>query len=290
MSIASRLGRIIGLLALAAALAGCSAIKLGYNNLGEVAYWWLDGYVDFDDDQTARVREDLARLHQWHRTDELPQLGKLLQSMDQAAPGDIGAPQFCAFFGHLRERLDAIADRAEPALVTLATSLTSEQLLQVERKFQKSNAAFRKEWIRPPAAERTEKRFDQFLERSEMIYGKLDEPQRLALRGQLQQSAFDPVRTLAGRERRQRDMLQTLRKITAPSLPFGEARGWMHGLMDRLREPADAADRAYQNALIEEGCRSFAVLHNSTSSAQRAAAVRRLRAYQRDLRELAAQR
>jgi hypothetical protein len=32
MTTESRLGRIIGLLALAAVLAGCSAVKLGYNN------------------------------------------------------------------------------------------------------------------------------------------------------------------------------------------------------------------------------------------------------------------
>jgi hypothetical protein len=63
----------------------------------------------------------------------------------------------------------------------------------------------------------------------------------------------------------------------------------MRGYFERLREPANAADRAYQQALIDESCGSFAALHNSTNAAQREAAVRRLRAYQRDLRELSAQ-
>src|SRR5882724_11445070 len=71
MTTASRLGRIIGLLALATALAGCSAIKLGYNNLDHLAYWWLDSYVDFSGEQGTQVRENLAQLHQWHRTEEL---------------------------------------------------------------------------------------------------------------------------------------------------------------------------------------------------------------------------
>src|SRR6185369_14770287 len=71
----TRLGRIIGLLALAAALSACSAIKFAYNNIGEVAYWWLDSYVEFSDEQSLRVREDLTRLHLWHRTNELPRFG-----------------------------------------------------------------------------------------------------------------------------------------------------------------------------------------------------------------------
>ena len=57
MNTASRVARIIVLLTLAVALAGCSAIKLGYNTLGEVAYWWLDSYIDF----AQRVVAELDR-------------------------------------------------------------------------------------------------------------------------------------------------------------------------------------------------------------------------------------
>jgi hypothetical protein len=40
--------------------------------------------------------------------------------------------------------------------------------------------------------------------------------------------------------------------------------------------------------LIEESCRNLSALHNATSAEQRQSAVRRLRAYQRDVRELTA--
>jgi len=290
MTIASRLGRIIGLLALASALAACSAIKLGYNNLDEFAYWWLDNYVDFSDDQASRVREDLVRLHRWHRAHELPRLIAVLHGMEQVAPGDISAAQACTFFTRLQERLDVLADQAEPAVVTLATGLAPEQLAHLERKYRKNNAEFRKEWIRPTPAELAEKRFEQFLERSEMVYGKLDEPQRAVLRRQVQQSVFDPKRILAERQRRQQDALQTLRKVAGQPIPLEEARNLLRGYLDRVREPPDAAERAHRQALINEGCSTFAALHNSTSAAQRDAAARRLRAYQRDLRELGTQK
>jgi hypothetical protein len=162
--------------------------------------------------------------------------------------------------------------------------------VHLERKYQKVNADFQKEWIRPAPAEQVEKRFDQFVERSEMIYGKLEEPQRAVVRAQLQQSAFDAKRVLAERQRRQRDLLQTLRKLAGQPVGIAEARSLMRAYLDRVREPPDAAARQYVQSLIDEGCRSFSALHNSMGAAQREVAIRRLRAYQRDLQELAAQK
>ena len=290
MKFSSRLRRIIGVLAAAAMLAGCSTIKLGYNNIDEIAFWWLDGYIDFNDDQEARVREDLARLHRWHRANELPRFAALLHDMEEAAPADITPAQVCGFVNRVRERLDALSVQAEPAVVTLATSITPEQLKNIERKYAKNNSKFRKDWINVHASDLADKRVEQFTERSEMIYGQLDDAQTGSLRKQLQSSAFEPQRILSDRQRRQRDMLDTLRAVTAPKVSLGEARVLMRGLLDRLRDPPAAADRARQQAMIDEGCRTFSVLHNSTTPAQRGAAVKRLRAWQRDLQELGPQR
>jgi hypothetical protein len=289
MTTVSRLGRIIGLLALTAALAACSAVKLGYNNLGEVAFWWLDSYVDFGNEQAPQVREDLARLHLWHRTHELPRLAEMLHNMEALAPGDISAAQACVFVEQVRERLNATAEQAEPAVITLALGLAPEQLLHLERKYERNNSRFRKEWLLPSAAERADKRFKQFAERSQNIYGNLDASQRAVLRRELAQSVFDPNRILAERQRRQRDALETLRKLAGQPVSFDEARDLLRGYLARIQEPPDPDQLRHQRALIDDGCRAFAALHNSTSPAQREAAVRRLRAYQRDLRELAAQ-
>jgi hypothetical protein len=290
MTTLARLRRIIGLLALAAALTACSAIKLGYNNLGDLAYWWLDGYVEFSDEQASRVREDLARLHLWHRTRELPRFAELLRRIEELAPGDVSSGQTCAVFAQVLERLNATGEQAGPAVITLAMSLSPEQFQHLERKYARNNDEYRKEWVRPAPAEVAEKRYKLFLERSETIYGTLDKPQRAVLRRQVEQSMFDGRRLLAERMRRQRDALQVLRKLATEPVSFTEARSMLRGYFARVQQPPDTAERIYQKALIDEGCRNFAGLHNSTTPAQRQAAVRRLRAYQRDLGELAAQK
>jgi hypothetical protein len=288
-TIASRFARIISLLAVAAALAACSALKLGYNNLDEVAYWWLDGYIDFSDEQVPLVREDLARLHLWHRTQELPRLAGMLRSMEELAPGDITVAQACAFVPQLRERLDALTERAEPAVITLALGLAPDQLRHLERKYERNNASYRKDWIKPSPAAQHEKRLKLFLERAEMLYGRLDDPQREVMRRQVEQSIFDAKRVLAERQRRQQDALKTLHQIAGQSVEFVQARRLLRGYLERVQQSPDAAYRTFQQALIDEGCRSFAALHASTTPAQRETAVRKLQAYQRDLRELSAQ-
>ena len=64
----------------------------------------------------------------------------------------------------------------------------------------------------------------------------------------------------------------------------------MRGYIERFQASPDQRYRAYQEALIQEGCRHFAALHNSTTPEQRqGAAVRRLRAYQQIVIELTAQ-
>lgn len=276
------------LLTLSAGLCACSAVKLGYNTLDTVAYWWLDNYVDFSEQQAPLVRQDIARLHAWHRREELPRFVQLLQRMEQLAPGDLRPEQACTFVADFRERLAAAAGAAEPAAVTLATSLTAEQLQHIRRKYEKNNAAYTDDWIRLPRDEQLEKRYRQFLDRGETIYGRLDDPQRAALRSDVEHSSYDPSHILAERQRRQRDLLATLAQIRQPGVSFEEARRRLHGYVARALTPPDAQARAGQEALIAEGCHHFAVLHNSTTLGQREAAVRRLRAYQRELRELIA--
>ncbi|HZY18870.1 MAG TPA: DUF6279 family lipoprotein [Ramlibacter sp.] len=283
---APALARIIGLLSLAVALGGCSAIKLGYASLPEVGYWWLDGYLDFDDDQQPRMREDLARVHAWHRAEELPRIVQLLQSFERLAPAEVTADQACSFEPALRERFTALRQRVEPVVAGHALALTPAQLEHLERKFTQRNREFQNEWVRLSAADLLDKRLKAFVERAETVYGSLGEPQRTAVRQQLEGSAYNPAAVLAERRRRQQDTLAVLRRLAGQGAGFDEARLAVRGLFDRLVQSPDAGYRAYVDTMRQETCRSLAAVHRSTTAAQRDHAARRLRGWQRDLTEL----
>ncbi|MFD0669166.1 DUF6279 family lipoprotein [Ramlibacter sp. MAHUQ-53] len=279
--------RIIGALALASALAGCSALQLGYANAPQLAYWWLDGYFDFSDAQTPRVREALEQVHQWHRTEELPRLVALARQAEQLAAGDFGGAQACALYESGLARLDALRAQVEPVLAQFALTLTPDQLRHLARRFETNNEDFRKQWVTASAADRRERRLKLFAERLEMAYGKLEEPQRVVLRQQLEASPFDAARVLAERHRRQADTLQVLRQLQAPGTSPAEARRQLQALLARAQHSPDPAYRRLQEQATQHNCALVAAVHAAATPAQREASMRRLRAWQRDFSDLA---
>ena len=285
----ANLVRIIGLLSVAVALAGCSAIKLGYNSVPQVSVWWLDGYLDFTDDQEQRAREDLSRLHQWHRRQELPKLGVLLQQAERMVANEMTADEVCALVPPIRLRLAAIAGQAEPAAVTLALVLQPEQLTHLQRKYEKNNREYRKDWVDLPTQDRRDKQFKQYVDRIETFYGRLEDSQRDVIRSQVERGVFNAETNLRERRRRQQDILQTLRKLAGQPVSLPDARSAIHQLVERALRSPDPTYRSYEEALVRHGCEILAAVHQSTTPQQRQSAVRRLRAYQRDLDELAAE-
>jgi len=295
MAIVTKLLRIIGLLALggmcAGALTACSALKLGYGAAPEFVFWRLDAYLDLDDVQSARVRDDLSQLQQWHRGNELPRYVALLEQAERLAPTDITPAQACALVAQARDRIAALATFAEPAVAATAASLAPAQLQHLQKHYDRKDAEWRRDWLDATPAALLERRVKQMTGRAEMIYGTLDDAQRAVVQRVVAQTPVDARALFAERQRRQRDALQTLREVSSqPGMPAAQAREALRGYLARAQDSPDPAWRQKRDAWLQDSCRAFATLHASTTAAQREAAVRRLRAYQRDLRELAAQR
>ena len=283
----TRAARLLAALTLVVALASCSAIKLAYNNLAEVAYWWLDGYVDFSAAQAPKTRTELAALLAWHRDAELPKLVAVLQKAETLAPNDVTATQACELVADIRVRLMAVAERAEAPAAALAVTLSEAQLQTLERKYAKNNASYTREWIDLTPAQQQDKRYDKLLEQNEDFYGRLDNGQRELLRGLVAQSAFDARRVDVERRHRQQETLALLRSLRVQRTAAAEAQPAIRAHVQRIAEPPPGAGRRYQQAMQEEGCRNVAALHNATRPEQRQKAVQRLRAYEGDLRDLA---
>lgn len=272
------------------ALPGCNAIKLVYNAAPTASYWWLDGYLDFDDAQSARMREELAGLQRWHRSTQLPEYARLLQrAQTLVAAEQVSPAQACTLLEDARREIGNIAVPAGTGAANLVVSLTPEQLTHLEAKYAKSNEEFRKEWIDISPQKMREKRYEKTLERAENVYGKLDTPQRAVIRQQVEASSFDPKVQQAERVRRQQDTLKVLRGLAANQSTPEQAAQALKALFDRYRESPEPELRAYAQRQFNEGCQSFAVAHNAATPAQRENAVKRLMAYEKDVRDLAAQ-
>lgn len=282
----ARIAAIILVLVASLGLSACSAIKLGYSTLPDLAFWWVDGYVDLNEEQEPDVKRELVRLHDWHRREELPKLIDILARMEQMAAGEVSPQQACDIVAQVQVRIDAVAGQAAMTAGAIVPALTAGQLRHLERKYRSRNEDFFKDWVARPAPEQHEKRYELMLDRLESIYGRLDAPQRAVLRQAMERSMYAPGKILSERQRWQQDLLQALRQASVPDTPPATAASLVHAALQRMQQPPDMAYRAWRDALVQESCRTFSAVHQATTPAQREQAARRLRAYQRDLREL----
>jgi hypothetical protein len=286
-SLQSRRWWIIGALCLA--LAGCSAVRLGYNQAPTLAYWWLDGYADFDDAQTHEARLAIDRWFDWHRRTQLPDLAALLVRAQADVRRDATAQQTCRWWGELRTRSEAAIDRALPDIAAIAATLTPAQLRHVEQRYDKSNREFREEFLDGDRAERLQRSIKRTVERAEMLYGRLDDTQREALARRLAESPFDPERWMAERLARQRDALALLNRIAGDSLSQEQAVAALRAYVATWSRSPREDYRRYAEQLEQFNCRVAAAVHNGTTSAQRQQAAAKLHGWEEDLRALAGQ-
>jgi hypothetical protein len=282
---------IIGALCAVLVVAGgCSAIRLGYSQAPELLYWWLDGYADFDDAQTRRVRDALGRWFAWHRRTQLPDYAALLARAQADALADTTPDKACVWWNELRLRIDKAFAAAVPFAAELVPTLSAEQIQHIERRFAKSNDEFRDEYLKEDAAQRRKDAVRRGVERAETLYGKLDDAQRERVAAAVAASPFDPELWLVERQRRQQDALQVLRAVAAmnPERDRERIEAALQGWADRIATSPRPAYRRYADQLTRYNCSASAELHNSTSPAQRLAAVAKFKGWETDVRALAA--
>ncbi len=275
-----------GLLMLA--LAGCSVLRLAYSQADELSFWWLDGYVDFDDSQSPRVRDAIGRWFAWHRRTQLPDYAALLDRAATEVLQDTTPATACRWFADLRQRADAAVDQALPEAAAIAAGFSTDQLLHIERQQARNSAEFREDFLQPDPTERLARSVERATERAEQLYGRLGDRQRQRIAEGVRSSPFDAERWLAERQRRHRDLLNELRRLQGTDTNGGASTAGLRGYWQRVQRSPDDGYRRYQERLEAYNCDLSAQLHNLTTPAQRQEAQRRLRGWQSDLRRLAA--
>lgn len=287
-NVVSRLRIIVVMGLLAGLLAGCSAIRFGYNQAPDLLFWWLDGYADFDDAQSLRVRESLAQWFAWHRRTQLPDYANLLARAQADVLADTTPDRACRWWAELRQRGDLAAEQALPYAAELIPTLKPAQIQHVERRYARINEEFRDDYLDQDPVRREERALKRTVERAEFLYGMLDEPQRALVARLVAASPFDAEAWYAERVQRQQEALQLLRRLSSENASRDSALATLRAYGERMSRSPREPYRRYQEKLETYNCAFAASLHNATTPAQRQAAVARLKGWEADLRVLSA--
>ena len=276
------------LLAVAALLLlqACSAIKLGYQQLPTLSYWWLDSTVSFSGNQTPAAKEAIDKLYQWHRREELPGYAALLQRTADLSAGSVQPEQLCRVVDEVQARLDTLMRQAVAQAAPVAMGLGPRQLSHMARHWEQQNEEWEKEWLQGDADARMERRVDKALSRYNSFYGELSAAQTTLIKTQLAQSPWTAEWGRRDRQRRQQDLLSTLQRITQSNMTQAQAEAQLWGVWKRWLQPPDAGQRAVVQSLSQRACENLAQLHNTATPEQRVRVARRLRAYERDFLDL----
>ncbi|OWW22906.1 hypothetical protein AYR66_16120 [Noviherbaspirillum denitrificans] len=275
---------------LALLLAGCSALRIGYANGDTFVYWWLDGYVDFTNEQKPWVKAHIDRLFDWHRKTQLRDYAQLFGQVQQRLQrGSMRPEDIREDFDAIRKRASAVLEKSVPELTDLALAIEPGQIAHLERKFASNNDKYRKEYLRGSVDDRQRLRFKNVMKQAEYWFGNFSDEQEAIIRKASDARPLDNDIWMAERLRRQQDMLQMLRKIHAEK-PSREVVGKMirdfiaHGFENFTY----AEHKAFFDGSAEGMAQMIATIVNVATPEQKAHAVKRLQKLIEDCHELAA--
>ena len=264
----------------ALALAGCSGVRLVYDNADTFIRWRMLQFLDVHGEQADELDERIARFMRWHRVNALPKYAR--DADDAALRLSRGLTRedlvwgYDAFTVHAREAMRVAAEQMAPLL----DRLTPEQVRHIEQRIADENRKFAREFLRGSERERREQRAQRIVERLEDWLGNLSKAQIEAVR---QYSAVAPLLN----ELRDRDQ----KRIQGEILAVIRARESRKHLADRITAWEKGRDPAYiaaRQANIDAFNRMFLEIDRLATPEQRARAVAELRRYAGEFRALAA--
>jgi len=279
---------IIGALTLV--LAACTAVRFGYNQGPQLAFWWLDRYIDFDDTQEVAAREAIAEWFRWHRSTQLPDYAALLAKAQAEVAEPVTGAQICQWTDAIQQRIDTAFEHALPSLADSVRALTPQQLAHLKRKYEKNLKEYRNDFLQPDPDDRRKAQIKRVADRVEMVYGRINAAQKARIAQLTDESPLDPQGWYVERQQRQDEALEALRKLSTQRASQDDARDVVRGLYRGMFQSPRPAYRAYQQRLIQYNCEFAAQVHNLATPEQRAHAVKRFKGWEEDARALASQR
>jgi hypothetical protein len=261
--------------------AGCSSVRLAYDNADTLLRWEAKSYLDVHGAQADELDAHIAAFLAWHRATALPEYVRL--SNEAAARVERGLSRDDLVWGY-----DSVIRQAREALrhavdedVGLLDRLSDEQIEHLESRIAEYNREFAQEHLSGTPQKRRKDRVRRVVDRLEDWVGSLSDAQlervaRYSARAPLLGEARD-----RDHRRRQAEFVAMLRAHEAGRRLVDWAVDWERG-----RDPA------YQAVLLAEREEMFDMLldiDRTLTAKQREKAVARFRDYAADFARLAAE-
>ena len=264
-------------------------MRLGYQNGEFISYWWLNGYVDFDDDQTSSVKQDIADWFTWHRKTQAGEYAKLLALHQERLQRNVTRQEVLADFDDLKKRMRLLTERALPDLADLALSLHPRQITHLEKKFDANNEKFRTDNLVRDPERRQRFRYKKALKLAEYWFGNFSREQEALIRAASDARPLNNELILADRKQRQKELITLLSKIQAEKPGRDNAIEMLKDYADRsfFERPGLRPElKAFLDASRDSSAHLTMVIINLATPTQKAHATKKAQQWIDDFKSL----
>lgn len=206
--------RLAPLLAIALCLivtAGCSLLRMGYGQLDMFAEWTADEYFDLGPQQKDEFRARFARLHAWHRYEQLPDYSRFLDAAATRIRNGLTQEDAMWIANGVEERYRVLVRRSADDAAAMLMTVTPAQLEALQQKWKKENARFAREHrVNGTAEEQHRARVDRELKRIEEWTGGLNGEQERKIAALVREVPLAPRLRYEDRVRRQREFIELM--------------------------------------------------------------------------------
>ena len=271
-------------------MAGCSGLRLAYNNGDTVLYWWLNAYVDLDRDQKGWVRQDIDKLFDWHRKTQLKDYVEILRTGQKQLQGNVTQAELMMDYGEVKQRTQALLLKAAPELAELARSLKPEQVAQMEKKFKANNDDYRKKYLSGDKDKRQKLRYKKAMEQFELWFGSFSSEQEALIRKASDARPLDNEIWLDERMRRQQNVLNLVKKVQQEKLGKDATVSLINGLIKDSFERLNHSERKpFFDAYESSTAQMVLTVIKVATPAQKAHAIKRMQGWIDDFTALASE-
>ncbi len=267
--------------ALACMLAGCSKVRLVYNNADWLVVTYVNGYLDLTSQQKKQLRTELRQALNQYRHEDLRSTVAFMRTVGKYAADGLTEPELDELINTLMRLYETGVAKAASVFAPTMVDLSAAQIAHLYRELAHYNRDYREKYLAISLSERQDERAIRAVTYVEKWTGELSRAQRDMVLG-ISRSSPDLFQTWYDYDiAMQRELLKLLRA----GAPVDEVQAHLTGWW--LLQSGRGTELAQQKERLIRGMRMFVhALDSSFTPEQREHLLRRIFALADELETL----
>ena len=278
--------KITAICCLVLLITACSTVRFAYNQGDTLIRWWIDDHIGLTAEQEVLTRELLEQQFWWHRTEQLAEVSKTLEQLRRQLHRPLSTQEVSQFSDDLKKFIYAIAKKSTPDAAKIFVTLQNNQIEKMQKRMQKGNEKFAKEWLPPSAEKQNKVRADKVIDRVEWLFGTINKEQEEKIRQHIKNNPLDMNMVYQERLRRQNDLIKIVKTIHQNKLNQQQAEELLTVYMKNFEYGTTKEQQDFGKKRAAIGVQLSSFITHTMNDEQRKYASGRVETWALDVQEL----